>query len=433
MAAASMNNKTDSPKAPLRAPTVPHPGLREMSAAHPNLIKGASIALYEAITFAEPADNLMRRYFKAHPALGRRDRAFIAEAVFDALRHFRNYCWQMGTKDQGLQGRDCFALLDAVHGTRGEDRMAVDLIDPALPNAVRYSLPDWLWQKLAKDHGDQVHSIASALLNPAPLDLRVNLLKATTKQVSDMLDAAYIKYQVIEPPACGVDAKWFAGVEALRLEGKPALEKTNGFEQGWIEVQDVGSQMIAAMVGAKRGQTVIDFCAGAGGKTLAIAAAMRSGGQIYACDISLPRLQRLKPRLARSGATNVQPFGMTSENDPKLGKLKGRAHAVLVDAPCSGTGTLRRNPDLKWRFGEDNLANLNVQQASILKAASRLVRPGGALIYATCSLLRSENQDQVEKFLSEDSGWQRDVEDMVLLPHISGTDGFYAARLVKAS
>jgi 16S rRNA (cytosine967-C5)-methyltransferase len=139
-------------------------------------------------------------------------------------------------------------------------------------------------------------------------------------------------------------------------------------------------------VGAKRGQTVIDFCAGAGGKTLAIAAAMRNSGQIYACDISLARLQRLKPRLARSGASNVQPFGMSSEHDPKLAKLAGRAHAVLVDAPCSGTGTLRRNPDLKWRFDEENLANLNVQQASILKAASQLVRPGGALIYATCSL-----------------------------------------------
>jgi 16S rRNA (cytosine967-C5)-methyltransferase len=417
-------------------PNSPHPVLKEAPAAHPNLVRSAAEALYEAISFEEPADNLIRRYFKARPELGRRDRAFVAEAVFDALRHYRNYCWQMGTKDKGLQGRDCFALIDALHGTRGDDRMSVDMIDAKVPgasNAVKYSLPDWLWQKLAKDQGDQVHAIAAALLSPAPLDLRVNLLKATGKQVAEMLEAAYIKFAPITAPACGVDPKWFSAIEAIRLEGKPALEKTNGFEQGWIEVQDLGSQMIAAMVGAKRGQTVIDFCAGAGGKTLAIAAAMRSSGQIYACDISLARLQRLKPRLARSGASNVQPFGISSETDPKLSKLAGRAHAVLVDAPCSGTGTLRRNPDLKWRFDEKNLANLNIQQASILSAASRLVRPGGALIYATCSLLRSENQDQVEKLLAEDSNWKRDVEDMVLLPHVSGTDGFYAARLIRTA
>ena len=198
-------------------------------------------------------------------------------------------------------------------------------------------------------------------------------------------------------------------------------------------VQDLGSQMIAAMTGAKRGQTIVDFCAGAGGKTLAVAAAMRSSGQIYACDISLPRLQRLKPRLARSGASNVQPFGIASEHDPKLKKLASRADAVLVDAPCSGTGTLRRNPDLKWRFGEENLANLTIQQASILKAASLLVKPRGALIYATCSLLRAENQNQVDQFLKDNDKWKRDTDDMMLLPHISGTDGFYAARLVRVA
>jgi 16S rRNA (cytosine967-C5)-methyltransferase len=415
-------------------PIPTHAVLKEAPAAHPALVRAASEALYEAINFAEPADNLIRRYFKNRPELGRKDRAFVAEAVFDVLRHFRNYCWQMGTKDQGLQGRDCFALIDALHGTRGEDRMSVEMLAAKVPNAsnaVKYSLPDWLWQKLAKDQGDQVHLIAAALLTPAPLDLRINLIKSSRQQVADMLSSAHIKFEPIVPPICAVEAKWFSMIEAFRLEGKPALEKTNGFEQGWIEVQDLGSQMIAALVGAKRGQTVVDFCAGAGGKTLAIAAAMKSSGQIYACDISLPRLQRLKPRLARSGASNVQPFGISSEKDPKLSKLAGRAHAVLVDAPCSGTGTLRRNPDLKWRFDEQNLANLNIQQASILSEASKLVRTGGHLVYATCSLLRSENQEQVERFLAEHSGWKRDLEDMVLLPHVSGTDGFYAARLIR--
>ncbi len=408
-----------------------HPEWSTAAAAHPNLIRAAAQVLYEVINFEEPADNVVRRYFKAHSEMGRRDRAFIAEAIFDTLRHFRNYCWQMGTKDQGLQGRDCFALLDAVHGTRGEGRMSVENVADQFSNAIKYSLPDWLWQRLAKDHGDQVHEIAAALLLPAPLDLRVNTLKATSAQVADMLTQGHIKFDPIQAPANAADEKFFSAIEAFRVQGKPALEKTAGFEQGWMEVQDLGSQMIAAMVGAKRGQTIIDFCAGAGGKTLAIAAAMKSSGQIFACDISLPRLQRLKPRLARSGASNVQPFGIQSENDPKLSKLEQRAHAVLVDAPCSGTGTLRRNPDLKWRFGEQNLANLLEQQASILRAASKLVRPGGVLVYATCSLLRSENQHQVEAFLRDNDNWQRDGEDMVLLPHISGTDGFYAARLLR--
>ena len=429
-----MNNNSGSP-----ASTTPrknlreHPSLAVAAAAHPNLIRLAAAALYEVISFAEPADNLLRRFFKNNPEMGRKDRAFVAEAVFDVVRNFRNYCFQMSTKDHGLQRADCFTLLDALHGTRGEGRISVTTLGEQHSNAIRYSVPDWLWQKLAKDHGDQVHLIAQALLTPAPLDIRINTLKTTSDEVASMLQAGHIEFEALMAPPCAADAKWFAGIEAFRLVGKPALEKTTGFEKGWIEVQDLGSQMIAAITGAKRGQTIVDFCAGAGGKTLAIAAAMRSSGQIYACDISLPRLQRLKPRLARSGATNVQPFGIASEHDVKLKKLAGRADAVLVDAPCSGTGTLRRNPDLKWRFGEENLANLNIQQASILKAASALVKPKGALIYATCSLLRSENQNQVDQFLQVNDNWKRDTEDMQLLPHVSGTDGFYAARLVRTA
>ena len=164
------------------------------------------------------------------------------------------------------------------------------------------------------------------------------------------------------------------------MQGKPALESSKAFQAGRVEVQDAGSQLLAMLVAPRRGQTVVDLCAGAGGKTLAMAAAMRSTGQVFACDVSKSRLLRLRPRLQRAGATNVQPMAIDSERDPKLDRLAGRADAVLVDAPCSGTGTLRRNPDLKWRTAPEAIGRLIAQQRAILAAAARLVKPGGVLV-----------------------------------------------------
>ena len=228
----------------------------------------------------------------------------------------------------------------------------------------------------------------------------------------------------------------------IRLAGRPAMNKWHQFEHGVIEVQDEGSQLLALLVGPKRGEMVIDFCAGAGGKTLLLGALMRSTGRLYAFDVSAARLAKAKPRFARSGLSNIVPVAIDHENDTRVRRLAGKAQRVLVDAPCSGFGTLRRNPDLKWRQTPQSLQELVVLQAKILASASRCVAPGGRLVYATCSILTEENEAQAEKFLLEHPDFvQVDAAALMaartplqligpylkLRPDVHGTDGFFAA------
>ena len=184
----------------------------------------------------------------------------------------------------------------------------------------------------------------------------------------------------------------------LRIDGKPALNKLDAFARGAIEVQDEGSQLLALLLDAKRGEMVVDFCAGAGGKTLAIGAAMRSTGRLYAFDTSAHRLDALKPRLARSGLSNVHPAAIAHERDDRVKRLAGKIDRVLVDAPCSGLGTLRRNPDLKWRQSPKAVEEMTVKQTAILQSAARLLKPGGRLVYATCSVLPQENEAIAQAF-----------------------------------
>jgi len=384
--------------------------------------------LARPLRFEAPADGVLRAFFRAHPQLGRRDRGEIAEAVFDVLRHRRLYAHLA----QGGAGPIEPRLL-ALSQARRAGRLAI----PPVASAVRASLPDWLAEALWAHYGEaEAQALAAALLETAPLDLRVNTLRADREQVHAALAAEGIEAQ---PLALAPDA--------LRVTGKPALERSAPFEAGWCEVQDAGSQLIALLVAPRRGQTVIDLCAGAGGKTLALAAAMRSTGQVYACDVSAQRLLRMRRRLERCGATNVQPLALADERDARLQRLHGRADAVLVDAPCSGTGTLRRNPDLKWRTGPAEVARLVAAQRSILAAAAPLVRPGGCLVYATCSLLAAENEEQAAWFEAMHPAWRRRPAGEVLaaqgaqpgpqavadgllrlLPQRDGCDGFFAVR-----
>jgi 16S rRNA (cytosine967-C5)-methyltransferase len=382
----------------------------------------------EVLKFDWPADGILRRFFAAHREMGMRDRARVAETVFDVLRNRRLYAHlaQAGT---GPMPARLIAL------SRGRDRIDTS----GVRQDIRLSLPDWLFERLAaRLPAPQLESLGQALLEPAPLDLRINPMKADRDVVVAALRAAGLECAPLP-----------LGPLAIRVQGKPALEKTEAFRQGMAEVQDCGSQLIAHLVAPRRGQTVIDFCAGAGGKTLALAAMMRGTGQVFACDVSAPRLQRLHPRLARSGASNVQPFGIDSEHDRKLDRLAGRADAVLVDAPCSGTGTLRRNPDLKWRMNEAAIGELTAKQRSILDAAARLVRPGGVLVYATCSLLDEENDGVRRWFEQTHPGWRCDPAGEVLQrqgasiepplegdclqlrPDLHGTDAFYAVRWIR--
>ncbi len=399
-----------------RSPRRPPP-----AASHAELAQAAVARLLEP---AEPADRILRRFFAAHPAMGRADRGRLAEAAWDILRNRRLYAHAAESGRGPLAAR-----LLAVQAAR-------ERIDAAgLPRAVRLSLPDWLEERLAAClPDDQLESLARALLEPAPLDLRVNLLRGDVARAIAVL--AEDQVQADRLPLAPL---------ALRVQGKPALERTRAFREGLVEVQDAGSQLLAHLVAPRRGQTVVDFCAGAGGKTLALAALLRGTGQVYACDVSAARLSRMRERLARSGATNVQPFGIDSEHDPKLERLAGRADAVLVDAPCSGTGTLRRNPDMKWRFDAVSLPALGATQRSILRAAAALVKPGGVLVYATCSLLPEENDAVRADFERDHPEWRLQpagallaaqgaalvdpgAQALALRPDRDGTDGFYAVR-----
>jgi 16S rRNA (cytosine967-C5)-methyltransferase len=283
---------------------------------------------------------------------------------------------------------------------------------------------------------DEFWRLAGALAEPAPLDLRVNLLKARRDEVQQAL---------AETGLAAMPTPWSPW--GLRLPGKPAVNKLALFTGGSIEVQDEGSQLLALLTDAKRGEMVVDFCAGAGGKTLALGASMRNTGRLYAFDTSGHRLDALKPRLARSGLSNVYPAQIAHERDDRIKRLAGKIDRVLVDSPCSGLGTLRRNPDLKWRQSPKSVAELQAKQTAILAGAARLLKPGGRLVYATCSLLAAENEHIVAAF-NDGPGKDFDTAPVApllsalkversdelaagnhlrLWPHRHQTDGFFAA------
>jgi 16S rRNA (cytosine967-C5)-methyltransferase len=320
---------------------------------------------------------------------------------------------------------------------------AMDLPVTSMALAVQHSIPDWLYAALEAAYTpEQLQSLLPALLEPAGLVLRANTLKADRDAV--MAKLAYKQIPATVHPL----TPW-----AIALTGHPALAKLDAYNDGWVEVQDAGSQVLAMLVDAKRGQMVADFCAGAGGKTLALGAMMRNTGRLYAFDVNDTRLKRMQPRLARSGLSNIAPIAIDSETDPKLKRLGGKFDAVLIDAPCSGMGTLRRNPDLKWRQHPRDVNELADKQARILNSASRLVKGGGRLVFATCSVLPQENQAVVNAFLAANPNFtlvsalaECERLGVALPPHaltadgmlqllptkdVFSTDGFFAAVMVK--
>jgi len=406
--------------------------------------------LGDILQWQYPADAVLSHWLRAHPSLGGRDRSEVSEAVYDVLRHLRRYR-QFAESGVGPSARRLAllglsatlgdaALVDALSPIEAEWLARVHAIDlDTLPRTIRASIPDWLDARA--EHWPDTDALLAALNTPAPLDLRVNPLKADRDAVLTELraDAACARFDPQPTPY----SPW-----GIRLQGRPALARWPHFANGVIEVQDEGSQILALLVAPRRGETVIDFCAGAGGKTLLLGALMRSTGRLYALDTSERRLARAKPRLARSGLSNVVPIVISHENDVRVKRLAGRAHRVLVDAPCSGIGTLRRNPDLKWRQHPQSLTELCALQTRILAAAARCVAAGGRLVYATCSLLPEENEQQVEAFLANHPDFvQLDAREILagrvgaelsldstylkLRPDVHGTDGFFAAVLVR--
>ncbi len=298
----------------------------------------------------------------------------------------------------------------------------------------RSELPAWVIEKLDWPE-EEIVQLGQSLQQAAPLDLRVNSFKAKRKNVMEQLSAEGIS--ATETPYSPF---------GIRLKEKLQLQKHPLFLEGMVEVQDEGSQLLGLLVGAKRGEMVVDFCAGAGGKTLLLGAAMANTGRVYAFDVSAKRLDNLSPRLKRSGLSNIGTTLITSETDARVKRLNGKIDRVLVDAPCSGMGTLRRNPDLKFRQSPQSVKELNVKQSAILESASYLLKPGGRLVYSTCSLLVDENEAIVEAFLAKHPEYQlMPIAEALpkielgagnylhLYPHRHATDGFFAAVMVRSS
>ena len=418
---------------------------------HPNaLLDLATDLLRQVLKLDQPADAVVSAFFRKHRTLGPRERHSLAETAYAVLRRKPLYEHLAragsGSRERRLAILGFHAPRDFLKQALSEPEKAwldaCDAVPPAeLAPEYRHNLPSWLVAPLRAQVGDEFDTLAAALLEPAPLDLRVNTLKE--KRAAAQAELAQAAIKAIETPY----SPW-----GLRIAGKPALQKLDAFTRGAVEVQDEGSQLLALLLDARRGEMVADFCAGAGGKTLAIGASMRNTGRLYAFDVSAHRLDALKPRLARSGLSNVHPVAIAHERDERVKRLKGKMDRVLVDAPCSGLGTLRRNPDLKWRQQPKDVAELQAKQLAILTSAARLVKPGGRLVYATCSVLPDENEAIAAAFGAEHADFEPlNVAELLqalklpdaaalcttdaaqpgqylrLWPHRHGTDGFFAA------
>ena len=410
------------------------------------MMQAATAAVGIALPMLHPADAVLRNFFSANRTLGQRDRAFIAETVFSVLRHKR--LLEQLVPEPTPRKLVCAALIKVQGYGLGQLKFFLKNSDhdwtvrlkaadiEALPPGVKLSLPDWLYDRLVAETSEQeAAAFGRAMLRTAPLDLRVNTLLADREQVlrdlrTSGFDAEPTRYSPV----------------GIRVAGKPAINRHKLFASGAIEVQDEGSQLLGYLVAPRRREMVVDFCAGAGGKTLLMGAMMQSQGRLYALDVSEKRLKNLAPRLKRSGLSNVHPQIIANENDIKIKRLAGKIDRVLVDAPCSGLGTLRRNPDLKWRQSPRSIDELAVKQRAILAAAATLLKPGGRLVYATCSVLGQENRAVAEEFLANHPDFEllscrRALEEihialdgndyLELRPQLHDTDAFFAAVMQR--
>jgi len=440
---------------------------------HPKALLEACTELVRlTLKFEHPADAVVSKFFRDYRktyAFGPRERAALAETVYNVLRNklrFDHFApsgsgpkerrlailgFAQHLKDQApartpdkhtVSKRSSNDPLDFLMGALNKQETAwleaCEAVNPAdLMDRHRHNMPEWLVDPLKAQVGDGFWPLVERLNGGAPLDLRVNTFTDKRADVLHELKLAGIPAEVTPYSPMG-----------LRVQGKPALSQLDAFARGAIEVQDEGSQLLALLLDAKRGEMVVDFCAGAGGKTLAIGAAMRSTGRLYAFDTSAHRLEALKPRLARSKLSNVHPAAIAHERDDRIKRLSGKIDRVLVDAPCSGLGTLRRNPDLKWRQSPKAIEELTAKQTAILASAARLVKPGGRLVYATCSVLPQENEAIAQAFSVSHPNFEpmsvaqtldalkvpnaadlctTDGLYLRLWPHLHATDGFFAA------
>ncbi len=414
--------------------------------------------LHETAATPRPADGIVSHYFRNRRYIGSKDRAAVAAQFYAIMRHQGRMQWWLNkAKIENATARAItIAYLSTVEEkTLGEINTLFDgkkfapkplteperkLLEqmkghtaehPNMPDVVKVECPYWAADSLKKRFGKNFAKELRALLEPAPLDIRVNTLKTTREEM-----LAALQKLNIEAEACKL-SPW-----GIRIKGRPSLNALPMLKEGLIEIQDEGSQLIALIADAKPGQRVVDFCAGAGGKTLAMAAQMNNKGRIVACDVLAGRLKRSGERFRRAGIHNVEIKPLSTENDPWVKRHKTSFDRVLVDAPCSGTGAWRRNPDSRWRTLGPGMEKLLVLQNSILESAARLVKPKGILIYATCSLLPEENEAQVEKFLEAHKEFKlKDCGEFLgesakgpylsLTPAQNETDGFFGALMER--
>ena len=411
-----------------------------------------------------PADRVLDRYVRERRFIGGGDRAAIAERVWGVLRRRARLDWWIGQAGKGLgrtargrvladlalhDGLDIPAIAELVDGARHAPPALQKLESAALrrivgntldaeemPEAVRAECPAWLWSAMVERFGDATVEAVAALGTEAPFDLRLNRLSEETRET---VIAALAEERITAEPTP-------LSPLGLRLDRRRPVDRLALFKSGALEVQDEGSQLAALLVGARPGMLAVDYCAGAGGKALAMAADMQNKGRLVLFDVSKGRLDRAAVRLRRAGVHNAERRVLV-EGDKSVKRLAGRADRVLVDAPCTGTGTWRRNPDAKWRYGQDDLAALQRTQRSILERAASLVKPGGRVVYVTCSVLQAENESVVDGFLADTDRyralpigevWADAVPGvpcpspgpyLTLAPHRDGTDGFFVAVL----
>ncbi len=437
----------------------PHNNADGTTPRHTHIQQAAELLDLILNNSTRPADKHMESYFRDHRNMGGRDRGFVAEAVYGCLRRrrFLEYVAGEGASPQMLvqiyllvvQGWSARALTDVGMADANALATRVRTLDKnTLPLGVRTDFPDWLLERLLTQLGEtEVVALADALNQPATLDLRVNTLKTDRESVAQRLADDGFPVELTPYSPLG-----------LRRRERVPLFNTPSFKEGLFEIQDEGSQLVCLLLEAKRREMVVDFCAGAGGKTLQIGALMANTGTLYAFDVSQKRLDGLKPRIKRAGLDIVRMVTIAHERDTRVQRLQGKIDRVLVDAPCTGTGTLRRNPDIKWR--PVDLVEINALQQRILAAAAQMVKPGGRLVYVTCSLLKEENDDIVNAFLSQHPDFHSlpaaqilarqhvtprdglmpvasegsggtDEHALRLYPHRHGTDGFYAVALER--
>ncbi len=400
---------------------------------HKNLLEAVHLGLQDILLESKSADRVVEYILKSNPKWGSRDRGFIASAIFDLVRYARRYLALIGQDELSLDALFPMIGLWAreqgyeLAGFRGvfmlpsESQLNESRESLRLDRPVWESVPDWMDNRLSRSLGEERWTAELRALNRQPeLVLRTNRLKTDLKALK-----TYLENQSM-PAAIQEDLP-----DALILEKRANVFALPVFRKGWFEMQDGSSQRVAPFLQPEPGQRIVDACAGAGGKTLHLASLMGNKGQIIALDVYAAKLTELRRRVKRSGAQNIETRLIVSTKTIK--RLHGKADRLLLDVPCSGLGVLRRNPDTKWKLREDFLDEVQVLQQKLLSDYSLMLKPGGKMVYATCSILPEENQEQVKAFLKSDSGSGFELEaEQHLWPSECGFDGFYMARLVRS-